>query len=619
MKANNDDYETKDVGYTDTYKGVDIYTNNDENINTNIDIYNLAVNSSNKNNPNMIQHNNETHEIVGATPPLCSVIRTTKADIDSSLAGIILPHEHLLMDFFYFGVGPLGDPNLSGTELRRFVNTTALPGVFSDATGRTIVEMSTRGLREEHYDTWKCPNDSSQHCQDREAFKNRLNSRSYPLLLDDIATASGANVVMGTGYYREYYHPPYMYVENPDGSITYTMTEDQIFSQMVADIQQGVDGTNVRAGILGEIGISQYFGVSHLAPEGERKEHIDFEETVLKAACRAHLATGAAMSIHLPPFYPYNLANNSRLYDLVISILQNTGCTAFDRIVFSHFLSTPDSNVNAKLEQLAAQGVNLAFDIFGTTDPPFIEDGSAIASLIEKGHVEKLLVSQDIYNPDQFVNTGYAYILKNLASYFRQSHAQTGTHVISGDAKVWLADINGDGKADFIVQDPQGNPQNGSIFVALRTDNGFDMWTSVSSVRVSNTAKVWLSDVNSDGKADLVAQGGAPDDDHGQIYVALSTGTGFSMWTSISTVRVSNTAKVWLADVNGDHQADLVAQGGAPDDDHGQIYVALSTGTGFSMWTSISTVRVSNTAKVWLADVNGDHQAESGGPRWSTR
>jgi hypothetical protein len=170
----------------------------------------------------MIQHNNETHEIVGATPPWCSVIRTTAGDMDSSLAGIILPHEHLLMDFFYYGAGPLGDPNLSATELRRFVNTTALPDVFSDDTGRTLVEVSTRGLREEHYDTWKCPNayypdPHILQCQAREAFKTRLNSRTYPQLLNDIATASGAiatasgaNVVMGTGYYREYYQPPYM-------------------------------------------------------------------------------------------------------------------------------------------------------------------------------------------------------------------------------------------------------------------------------------------------------------------------------------------------------------------------------------------------------------------------
>src|SRR5262245_51827826 len=83
MEANNDDYEMKDLGNTDTYIGVDIDTNNDENINTNIDIYNLAVNSSNKNNPNMIQHNTETRKIVGATPPWCSVIRTTGGDIDS--------------------------------------------------------------------------------------------------------------------------------------------------------------------------------------------------------------------------------------------------------------------------------------------------------------------------------------------------------------------------------------------------------------------------------------------------------------------------------------------------------------------------------------------------------
>jgi predicted metal-dependent phosphotriesterase family hydrolase len=559
---------------------------------------------------------------VSSSVPLCSVIRTTKGDIDSSLAGIVLPHEHLLLDFFYFGVGPLGDPSSSATELRKFVDTTDLPGVFGDATGRTVVEVSTRGLREEHYDTWKCPNATYPdpqvpQCQDRDAFQNRLNTRSYPLLLDDVASASGSNVVMSTGYYREYYHPPYMYDVNEDGSITYTMSEDEMVSRMVADIQQGVDGTNIRAGVIGEIGISRYFGVPDLAAlNGEKKEHVIFEEDVLRAACRAHLATGAAMNIHLPASYSYNLENDIRLYDLVISILQSTGCigstgrTVSDRIVFDHIVSNADPDFNAKLEELAGRGINLAFDVFGTTDPPVVEDGSTIAALIEKGYGDKLLVSQDIYNASEIANAGYDYIVKNLAAYFKGSHTQRAAHEISADAKVWLADISGDGKADLVVQDPQGSPQNGAILVALSTNIGFDMWTSVSSTRVSNSGRVWLADVDGDGKADLVAQGGAPDSDHGQIYVALSTGTGFSMWTSVSDVRVSNTAKVWLADVNGDHKADLVAQGGAPDDDHGQIYVALSTGTGFSMWTSISTVRVSNTAQVWLADVNSDGKAD---------
>ena len=165
-------------------------------------------------------------------------------------------------------------------------------------------------------------------------------------------------------------------------------------------------------------------------------------------------------------------------------------------------------------------------------------------------------------------------------------------------------------KQNLVAQGGAPDDDHGQIYVALSTGTGFSMWTSISTVRVSNTAKVWLADIDGDGKADLVAQGGPNDDDHGQIYVALSTGTGFSMWTSISTVRVSDTAQVWLADIDGDGKADLVAQGGAPDDDHGQIYVALSTGTGFSMWTSISTVRVSDTAQVWLADIDGDGKAD---------
>src|SRR5215510_12605946 len=156
------------------------------------------------------------------------------------------------------------------------------------------------------------------------------------------------------------------------------------------------------------------------------------------------------------------------------------------------------------------------------------------------------------YNPSQQSNIGYAYILRNLASYFANRHTRPENYVISGDAKVWLADVNGDGKADLVVQ------------------------------------------------------GGAPDYDHGQIHVALSTGTGFSMWTSISEDRVSDTAKVWLADVNGDGKADLVVQGGAPDYDHGQIYVGLSNreGTEFEMWTSrTGESLVDDNGRVWFEDI----------------
>jgi hypothetical protein len=134
---------------------------------------------------------------------------------------------------------------------------------------------------------------------------------------------------------------------------------------------------------------------------------------------------------------------------------------------------------------------------------------------------------------------------------------------------------------------------------------------------VSDTAEVKLEDVNGDQKADLVVRGGPDDPDHGQIYLALATGTGsFDMWTSVSEVRVSNAAKIWVVDVDGDRHADLVAQGGLGDPDQGQIYVALSNslGNGFEMWNSRTgaVVNANDLAPddVWFKDIKGSRAAE---------
>ena len=93
--------------------------------------------------------------------------------------------------------------------------------------------------------------------------------------LKRIALATGVNIVAGCGWYRGFFY---------DESVDRTST-NEVAAEMVRDLTEGIDGTGVRAGIIGEIGVeSDYItGV---------------EERVLRAAARAHKRTGAAISTH---------------------------------------------------------------------------------------------------------------------------------------------------------------------------------------------------------------------------------------------------------------------------------------------------------------------------------
>ena len=98
-------------------------------------------------------------------------------------------------------------------------------------------------------------------------------------------------------------------------------------------------------------------------------------------------------------------------------------------------------------------------------------------------------------------------------------------------------------------------------------------------------SKVWLADVNDDHKADLVAQGPAGGGAAGWVVLGLSNGTGFAHWSWTSGQRMlDDSSNAWLADMNGDGRADLTAQR-VQANTVGGIYTGLSNGQSFAAWT----------------------------------
>jgi len=180
----------------------------------------------------------------------------------------------------------------------------------------------------------------------------------------------------------------------------------------------------------------------------------------------------------------------------------------------------------------------------------------------------------------------------------------------------FLADVNGDGKADIVGCGAKG------VYVSLSTGSGFGtpkIWISNYGANVGgwtsyNTYPRAVADVNNDGRADLVGFGSKG------VYVSLSTGSGFgagALWINNYGVKAGGWTSFdvyprLMADVNSDGRADIVAFGAKG------VYVSLSTGSSFgaaTLWIANYGVKAGgwtsyNAFPRAAADVNNDGLAD---------
>ena len=197
-----------------------------------------------------------------------------------------------------------------------------------------------------------------------------------------IADASGINVIVSTGFYKEPYLPQYVY----------EMDEKNISKLLIKDILEGIDGTDIKAHVIGEVGTSN-------------NEMTPMEFKVFKVAARTHVETGRPISTHTT-LGTYGLEQ--------LKLLKENGVD-LTKVVIGHLDLKCDMDYHLKI---ADTGCFMAFDTVGKlkyqSDDKRVEH---IKELINRGHLEQIVLSQDITRKSHLKangGIGYSYLLDNF-------------------------------------------------------------------------------------------------------------------------------------------------------------------------------------------------------------
>ena len=312
-------------------------------------------------------------------------VQTVRGLLAPELLAATLMHEHVLCDITPPRMATLNDPGPEITlenvwainygrvkhagkyRLQRIDVAVAELEAMVAAGGRSIVELTCGGLKPD------------------------------PMGLAEVARRSGAQIVMGCGYYVEEYQAP----RNAERSV------DDFAGEMTAQVLDGAWGTPVRAGIIGEIGCQAPWTA--------------LERRVMKGALLAQRATGAALNIHpgRHPDQPQEVADFIRAEG---GEPERTIISHIDRTIFDE----------DRLLRLADSGVVIEFDLFGQehsyyplADIDMPNDATRlqlIRRLIARGHLHQVAISHDICyltRLTKFGGHGYGHIFTNIVPMMR--------------------------------------------------------------------------------------------------------------------------------------------------------------------------------------------------------
>jgi predicted metal-dependent phosphotriesterase family hydrolase len=281
-------------------------------------------------------------------------IMTVRGPIPTSKLGFTLPHAHFIIDLWqlvrtYDGI--LDDESLAMQELLS----------YKEAGGHSVVEVTSGGIGRN------------------------------PAALLRLSEATGVNIIMGAAWYREAVYPKFVY----------ELDTNSLADIVVRELTVGLDGTNVRAGVIGEIGT-------------ERGSITPAQERVFRACARAQRRTGVTVVTHTTHFGELALEQ--------IALLREEGVPS-DRILISHL----GDRVETKgLKSIAAEDVFLGIDNIGFEKDGYATDqmrAKNVAWLISEGHLSQVLLSSDFCFKTQLAaygGKGYAHVLNRFLPLLRE-------------------------------------------------------------------------------------------------------------------------------------------------------------------------------------------------------
>jgi phosphotriesterase-related protein len=209
-----------------------------------------------------------------------------------------------------------------------------------------------------------------------------------PRGLKAISQATGVHIIMGTGFWL-----------GPQSSIVNATSTNDLADRMIQDLTGGVEDTGIRAGLIGEIGAGA-------ARKAGGKDYLSSdEERLLRAAARAHVSTGALIS--LDTFHGEFALEK-------LAVLQEEGVKP-QRIIVGHLGDRRDLDYYL---ELARKGVSLGFDHAGMINyAPDEWRVELIKALIERGFQDQIVLSMDVHRRSYWRclgGIGYDYLLRSF-------------------------------------------------------------------------------------------------------------------------------------------------------------------------------------------------------------
>lgn len=304
--------------------------------------------------------------------------------IPASALGSVLMHEHVLCDLTNPAWRGAASPDLDFTGPERFeidyrpmvnghhrlVDEDAAAHdllAFRQAGGATIVDLTTGGIGPD------------------------------PEGLARLARRTGVNIVLGAGFYTD------AYVDEA----TREAPAERLAEHIVSQITQGAWGTDIRCGIIGEIGVSW-----PMTP---------FERRSLIAGAMAQRMTGAAINVH-PGRHPQAASE-------ICDVLEDAGAD-LSRVIISHMDRTHPEDVGAVVA--LARRCIVEYDFFGIETSNYwmgVVDLPndwmrlrALRALFEAGLQDRVCISHDICTRSRLLlngGHGYRHILRNVRPLMR--------------------------------------------------------------------------------------------------------------------------------------------------------------------------------------------------------